>query len=98
MKYDLMAKRPGEGRRPLNGRDVVHGVRRDRVEEGAFPPSQGHELGHLAGALGIAPRDVAPDGLQDAVDALHEFAHLLALGMISRTCQEIAEALVPGPS
>ena len=84
----------------MNGRDVVHGVRRDRVEEGASPQpvSQGHELGHLAGALGIAPRDVAPDGLQDAVDALHEFAHLLALGMISRTCQEIAEALVPGPS
>ena len=61
MISDLMAKRPGEGRRPLNGRDVVHGVRRDRVEEGAFPPSQGHELGHLAGALGIAPRDVGPD-------------------------------------
>ena len=63
MKYDLMAKRPGEGRRPLNGRDVVHGVRRDRVEEGAFLPSQGHELGHLAGGLGIAPQDqdVAPD-------------------------------------
>ena len=41
----------------MNGRDVVHGVRRDRVEEGAFLPSQGHELGHLAGALGIAPQD-----------------------------------------
>ena len=47
----------------MNGRDVVHGVRRDRVEGGASPQpaSQGHELGHLAGALGIAPRDVAPD-------------------------------------
>ena len=59
--YDPMATRPGEGRRPLNGRDVVHGVRRDRKEEGAFRPTQGHELGHLAGALGIAPRDVGPD-------------------------------------
>ena len=61
MKYDLMAKRPGEGRRPLNGRDVVHGVRRDRVEDGSCRPSQGHELSHLAGSLGIAPGDVGPD-------------------------------------
>ena len=41
--YDLMAKRPGEGRRPLNGRDVVHGVRPDRVDcrRRSLPPESG---------------------------------------------------------
>ena len=73
MISDLMAKRPGEGRRPLNGRDVVRGVGRDRNEEGAFRPSQGHELGHLAGALGIAPRDV---GL-NASASIHFFSPAL---------------------
>ena len=75
MISDLMAKRPGEGRRPLNGRYVMHGVRRDRVEEGASPQpvSPGHELGHLAGALGIAPRDV---GL-NASASIHFFSPAL---------------------